>query len=122
MSRLDHELADLPLDIGLVPSQLGRASIATKVAVATLVARRTVRKVWQRFSGGRRPQVGAAAAAGRLLEHWRSAPDVCAPLLEMPFLNRDWLRGVLAATHDAKPTTLAFLASMLAANSVVDSR
>lgn len=115
MSTLDSELAAIPLDIGLVPAQLGRKSIRTKVTVATLTTRRTVRKAWQRVSGGRRPQVGATAAAARLLQHWRASPDVCNALFDVPFIRRDWLHVVLSGSQDAKPTTLAFLANMLAA-------
>ena len=78
-------------------------------------ARRTARKAWQRASRGRRPQVGAAHAATLLLEHWRRAPAVCAPLESVPGIDRSWLRGLLAGAHDAQPTTLAFLANVLAA-------
>jgi asparagine synthase (glutamine-hydrolysing) len=115
MSRLDRQLADIPLDIGLVPSRLGERSMRTRLAVATSASRRTARKVRQRFTGGRRPDVGAATAAGMLLQHWRADPRVCEPLFEIDFLRGDWLREVLAGGRDVKPTTLAFLANMLAA-------
>jgi asparagine synthetase B (glutamine-hydrolysing) len=115
MSRLDRELAAIPLDIGLVPYRLGEKSMGTRLAIATSGGRRTARKAWQRFTGGRRPQVGAATAAGMLLEHWRAEPSTCKPLFELDFVSADWLRDVLAGARDVKPTTLAFLANLLAA-------
>lgn len=115
MSRLDLELASIPLDIGLVPYRLGENSMRTRLAIAASGGRRTARKAWQRFSGGRRPQVGAATAAGMLLQHWRAEPSTCQPLFELDFVRADWLRDVLAGARDAKPTTLAFLANVLAA-------
>ena len=115
MARLDRELAAIPLDIGLVPCQLGEKSMRTRLAIATSVSRRTAQKAWQRFTDGRRPQAGAATAAGMLLQHWRADPRVCEPLFEIDFLRGDWLREVLAGGRDVKPTTLAFLANMLAA-------
>ena len=114
MARLDRELAAIPLDIGLVPCRLGEKSMRTRLAIATSISRRTAQKAWQRFTDGRRPQAGAATAAGMLLQHWRADPRVCEPLFEIDFLRGDWLREVLAG-RDVKPTTLAFLANMLAA-------
>ena len=115
MSRLDRELATIPLDIGLVPCRLAERSIRTRLAVATSASRRTAGKALQRFTGGRRPQAGAATAAGMLLQHWRADPRVCEPLFEIDFIRGDWLRDVLAGARDVKPTTLAFLANVLAA-------
>jgi len=118
MMRLDRGLADLPLDIGLVPSRLARRSAGTRIITATLAGRRLVRKAWQRATGGRRPQAGATTAAHRLLQHWRAAPDVCAPLFDVPIIREDWLRGVIAGDHQVKPTTMAFLADLLVATTL----
>ena len=115
MTRLDPELAAIPLDIGLVPAQLGERTLRTKAVVSMSSARRTARKAWQRARRGRRPQVGAAHAGTLLLEHWRQVPSVCEPLESVPGIDRAWLRGLLAGAHDAQPTTLAFLANVLAA-------
>jgi asparagine synthase (glutamine-hydrolysing) len=120
MSRLDPELASLPLDTGLVPARLGDRTLRTKAVGSLSSARRTGRKAWQRARRGRRPQVGAAHAATLLLEHWRGAPAVCAPLESVPGIDRSWLRGLLAGAHDAQPTTLAFLANVLAATTPAD--
>lgn len=115
MSRLDGELASIRLDIGLVPARLGERTWQTRAAVASSGGRRAARKVWQRARRSRRPQAGAARAASLLLEHWRSSPEVCDPLFEQPFVRPSWLSGLLAAEHGAEPTTLAFLANVLAA-------
>ena len=83
MSQLDPELAAIPLDIGVALRQLGEQTVRTKVLVASLAGRRLPRKAWQRVTSGRRPQAGAASAAGLLLQHWRATPTVCDPLFEV---------------------------------------
>lgn len=114
MSRLDPQLAAIPLDSGLVPARLGRRSPATRLALATVTARKAARKVGQRLTRSRRPQLGAANAAELVLAHWRAEPAACAPLYDLPVLRRDWLDGLLAGGQPAQPTTIAFLVNLLA--------
>jgi asparagine synthase (glutamine-hydrolysing) len=115
MRRLDPELAAIALDSGLVPARLGTRSAGARVAVASVTARKAVRKVSQRLTRGRRPQLGAGSAASLVVAHWRAQPQVCAPLLERPDVDRDWISGLLAGAHEAQPTTVAFLVNLLAA-------
>jgi asparagine synthase (glutamine-hydrolysing) len=115
MNRLDPELARIPLDTGLVPARLGTRSAVTRLAVATLTARKGARKVRQRLTRGRRPQLGADGAAALVLAHWRAAPAACKALADLPILNQDWLHGLLTGAHGAEPTTVAFLVNLLAA-------
>jgi asparagine synthase (glutamine-hydrolysing) len=115
MRRLDADLAGIALDSGLVPARLGTRSAGARVAVASVTARKAVRKVSQRLTRGRRPQLGAASAASLVVAHWRDRPADCAPLLDRPELDPDWLRGLLSGAHDAQPTTVAFLLNLLVA-------
>jgi asparagine synthase (glutamine-hydrolysing) len=115
--RLDPELAAIPLDSGLAPSRLGTRSPVTRVATSTLTARKVLRKVSQRLSNGRRPQLGAGQASALVLEHWRSNPAACAALYDLPFLRHQWLDEVLAGQRAAAPTTAAFLVNLVAAKS-----
>jgi asparagine synthase (glutamine-hydrolysing) len=115
MSRLDPELARIPLDSGLVPARLGSRSMATRIAVGTVTARNAARKVGQRLTRGRRPQLGAAAVAELVLAHWRAQPSACQELRDQPMLDRAWLDGLLSGAHDTAPTTVAFLVNLLAA-------
>jgi asparagine synthase (glutamine-hydrolysing) len=122
MSRLDPELAQVPLDTGLVPARLGTRSAANRLAIATLTARKGARKVRQRLTRGRRPQLGADAAAALVLAHWRAEPAACQALADLPILNQEWLDGLLSGAHGAEPTTLAFLVNLLTAAEQTGSR
>lgn len=114
MDRLDPELARIPLDSGLIPARLGTRSVATRVAVASVTARKAAGKVRQKLTHGRRPQLGAPEAAALVVAHWRSSPAAVEPLLDSPFVSRDWLSGLLSGSHEAAPTTVAFLVNLLA--------
>jgi asparagine synthase (glutamine-hydrolysing) len=115
MTTLDPELAGIPIDSGLVPSRLGTRDFRTRVAIAKVTARRMAVKVGQKLTHGRRPQLGAAATAELVLMHWRTSPSSCAALYEVSMLNRPWVEGLVRGSHDAAPTTIAFLVNVLAA-------
>jgi asparagine synthase (glutamine-hydrolysing) len=115
MSRLDTDLAAVPLDTGLVPAMLGTRSLRGRVASRTVEARKMVSKVGQRLSHGRRPQLGATEYASLVLSHWRAEPKSCAGLYTVPVLRHAWLDGLLGGQHDADATTVAFLINLLAA-------
>lgn len=115
MSRLDPELARIPLDSGLVPAGLGTRDLATRLSIATVVARQAARKVRQRLAHARKPQLGAPGVADLVLAHWRAQPSACRALYDLPVLDRQWLDGLVAGTRSAAPTTVAFLVNLLAA-------
>lgn len=114
MSRLDPELAGIPLDSGLIPARLGTRNLATRVAVASVTARKAAGKVRQKLTHGRRPQLGAPEAAALVVAHWRASPESCAALYDQPVLNTAWLDGMLSGAHTPAPTTVAFLTNLLA--------
>jgi asparagine synthase (glutamine-hydrolysing) len=113
MSRLDPELARIPLDTGLVPARLGTRSVATRMTVATATARKVAGKVRQRLTNARRPQLGAAEFSDLVLTHWRADPSSCQALHDMPMLDQHWLDGLLSGAHGAPATTMTFLANLL---------
>src|SRR5262245_8158430 len=115
MTRPDPEPAQIPLDSGLIPARLGAADMSTRVAVARLFARKAAGKVRQRLLGSRKPQLGAAEMADLVLTHWRAEPAAAQPLYDVPILRKQWLDGLLAGTHSAPATTVAFLVNLLAA-------
>ena len=114
MTRLDPELADMPLDSGLIPARLGAGGLATRLAVASVTARRGVGKLSQRLARRRRPQLGAALAADLVLTHWRTSPSACEGLYDLPMLDRRWVQGLVRGQYGAAPTTVAFLVNLLA--------
>ena len=115
MTKLDPELAGIPIDSGLIPSRLGTRDVSTRVAIAAVTARRTKNKVRQRLTHGRRPQLGAADTAALVLAHWRASPSSCRPLYDLPMLNRAWVDGLVRGEHGAAPTTVAFMVNLLTA-------
>ena len=115
MSSLDPELAAVPLDTGLVPALLGTRSLRSRVSTRTVEARKIARKVGQRLSRGRRPQLGATEYAALVLAHWRAEPKACEALYAVPVVRHRWLDGLLAGRHGADATTVAFLINLLAA-------
>jgi asparagine synthase (glutamine-hydrolysing) len=122
MRRLDPELARIPLDSGITPARLATRSMATRLATNTLVLRKMARKTRQRLARARSPQLGAAESGALVLEHWRAEPKACQALYDVaadgqPVLRPEWLDGLLAGTHHAQPTTVAFLVDVLAAAS-----
>jgi asparagine synthase (glutamine-hydrolysing) len=117
MNSLDAELAAVPLDTGLVPVQLGTPTLRGRVATRTVEARKIVRKVSQRLTKARRPQLGAPEYATLVLAHWRAEPKSAAALYSVPVLRHAWLDGLIGGQHDADATTMAFLINLLAAES-----
>ncbi|WP_176731849.1 asparagine synthase-related protein [Micromonospora rhizosphaerae] len=115
MSRLDQELARIPLDSGLVPARLGHRSVATRLAVGTATARKAAGKVRQRLTHAGKPQLGAARMSELVLAYWRAQPSACRALYDLPVLDRKWLDGLLAGTQSGAATTVAFLVNLLAA-------
>jgi asparagine synthase (glutamine-hydrolysing) len=113
-NRLDPTLAQIPLDSGLSPARLGKQSAMTRVATTALTARKAARKIRQRMSHGRRPQLGAGHTSALVLEHWRAQPASYAALYDVPFLRPQWLDEVLAGSRTATPTTTAFLVNLVA--------
>jgi hypothetical protein len=73
-----------------------------------------VRKVGQRLTRGRRAQLGAAEFGSLVLTHWRAEPKAVQPLYDVDVIRHEWLDGLLQGTHEAQPTTLAFLLNILA--------
>jgi asparagine synthase (glutamine-hydrolysing) len=115
MSRLDLELAQIPLESGLIPSRLGTRDMSARLAVAMVTARKVVRRVRQRLTDRRKPQLGASGMAELVLAHWRAEPSACRPLYDLPMLDRTWLGGVLGGAQPAAPSTIALLVNLLAA-------
>jgi asparagine synthase (glutamine-hydrolysing) len=115
MTRLDPELAAIPLDSGLTPARLAHRTVASRLAVGGATARKAVRKVRQRVAGGRRAQLGAADTGALVLQHWRADPAACAGLYDLPQVRGEWLDQVLAGERTAEPTTIAFLVNLLVA-------
>jgi asparagine synthase (glutamine-hydrolysing) len=115
MSRLDAGLARIPLESGLIPARLGVRDMSSQVAVAMVTARKAARRVRQRLTDRRKPQLGASGMSELVLAHWRAEPAACDILFDLPMLDRTWLDSLLAGRHGAAPTTVGFLVKLLAA-------
>jgi asparagine synthase (glutamine-hydrolysing) len=113
ISLLDPQLADVPLDSGLLPRRLGRAGLPARMAAGRVTARKAAKKIRQRMRGQGRPQLGAAEMATLVVAYWRTAPDVAAPLRDTGLIRESWLDEVLAGRVTPAPSTVAFLVNLL---------
>ncbi|SCG68761.1 asparagine synthetase B family protein [Micromonospora inositola] len=113
--RLDPELAAVPLDSGLVPARLGQRGIGDRATAARVTARKLSRKVRQRLRHSGRAQLGAAELAALVVEHWRTEPEVLAPLRNNGIVRAAWLDELIAGRRESAPATVAFLTNLLVA-------
>ncbi|MFE9691057.1 hypothetical protein [Micromonospora sp. NPDC005806] len=115
IQRLDRELAAVPLDSGLVPARLGQRGMRDRAAAARVTARKLSGKVRQRLRRSGRAQLGAAEVAALVVEHWRSEPDVLAPLRTTGIVRDAWLDELLTGRRESAPATVTFLTNLLVA-------
>jgi asparagine synthase (glutamine-hydrolysing) len=112
MTRLDPELAAMPLDTGLVPERLGRGGAQAELSVGWRLARSTTRKVRQRLARRARPAVITRGLAGRVLEHWKTLDEPLAALARLDFLDYEAIRQVTAGERDLDAVSAGFLISL----------
>jgi asparagine synthase (glutamine-hydrolysing) len=107
MVALDEELAGIPLDSGLLPAQL-----AVGRSARTANARKVIRKVAQRIGGRRRPPLGAALLAQRVVAHWRANPDLLTPVTDTGMVRATYVVELLEGRRETDPATAAFLLNL----------
>ena len=112
MTRLDPELAAMPLDTGLVPARLGRGGVQAELSVGWRLARSSARKVRQRVAKRARPAVITRGLAGRVLEHWKTLDEPLAALARLDFLNYETIRQVTSGERDLDAVSAGFLISL----------
>lgn len=89
--ELDPGLARIPLDSGYVPVQLADSGLVAHVRSCHVTARKVMNKARRQLSHTGRPGTGASLLASRVLEHWRSQPDLLDGLAHLEMIDNNWL-------------------------------
>jgi asparagine synthase (glutamine-hydrolysing) len=115
--EIDPELGRRPLEGRPSPSTYAERSSWYPVAQALRTGRRFASKASQRLRRGNRPPAGGEVVARKVVEWWRSHPDVLATLASLDFIRQDWIDDVLADRQQARPSTVGFLTNLVVATS-----
>jgi asparagine synthase (glutamine-hydrolysing) len=122
IEALDPELARMPLVSGLSPSELARATTATRVRQGAQFARRISRKVRQRLSPGTdTPPAGAASLSRQVVSWWTSNPTILEPLARNPWLDTAAVEAVAEGRRMPSASSVGLIADLLVIASSLDA-
>jgi asparagine synthase (glutamine-hydrolysing) len=114
---LDPELGRIPLEGRPAPVAYAHPGPLRAASRTLTSARKAARKVVQRVRGGNRAPAGGAVLAAKVAEYWREHPDVVEGAAQSGFLSEAWLGDVLAGRAQPRPSSVAFLTSLVVATS-----
>jgi asparagine synthase (glutamine-hydrolysing) len=115
--ELDPELGRIPLEGRPAPVAYAHPGPLRAASRTLTSARKAARKVVQRVRGGNRAPAGGAVLAAKVAEYWREHPDVVEGAAQSGFLSEAWLGDVLAGRAQPRPSSVAFLTSLVVATS-----
>lgn len=118
--ELDPELGRMPLDGRPAPDRFARPSRLQPVTTGLSTAKRIARKAGQRLRRGNRPPAGGSVMAAKVVEHWRSRPEVLDPLRNVPGVQQDWVSAVLDGSLEPRPSSVAFVTNLVVAGGTDD--
>ncbi|MGO4105357.1 hypothetical protein AB4Y63_15510 [Leifsonia sp. YAF41] len=114
--ELDPELGRIPLEGRSAPIATAYPNPWRSAAGALNTGRRVARKVGQRLRHGNRPPAGGFQLAGKVVEHWRTHPEVLLATELTTFIRPDWIDDMLAERVVPRPSSVAFLANLIVAS------
>lgn len=114
--ELDPELGRLPLEGRSAPISAAYPSASRSLIGAMGAGRRLARKAAQRLHRGNRPPAGGAILAGKVVEHWRSHPELLAARELSTFVRPEWLDAVVDGRVLPRPSSVAFLSNLIVAS------
>lgn len=115
--EIDPELGRRPLEGRPSPSTYAQRAPWYPVAQSLRTGKRFASKASQRLRRGNRPPAGGDVVAHKVVEWWRSHPDVLETLASLDFLRHDWIDDLLADRRQARPSTVGFLTNLVVATS-----
>jgi asparagine synthase (glutamine-hydrolysing) len=115
--RLDPELGQIPLEGRLAPIAYARPQRSQAAAKAALTGRKFVHKALQRLRGANRAPAGGRVLSEKVVEHWRSHPQLLEPASHVRFVKPEWIEGVVAGRIHPRPSSVAFLTNLIVATS-----
>ena len=110
---LDPQLGRIPLEGRPSPEAFAHPGVSGRTQQAVTLGRRVLRKAGQRAKGARRPPAGGVLVASGVVDHLRAHPALAEPLSDCGWFDADWLGGVLDATVQPQPHTVAFMMNVL---------
>lgn len=113
--ELDAELGGVPLEGRPAPIAYAHPDAWTSFGRTMSLGRRGLKKVTQRMRGGNRAPAGGVLLAQRVVEHWRNHPAILESSSLRGFVRREWAGEVLSGRSEPRPSTVAFVTSLLAA-------
>ena len=118
--RLDHDLASLPLHLGITPHEVARGGAAIAVKRAWIGTAQTTAKVWQRARRVGRGSAGADQFAQLVVDAWRQVGDPVELLERHPFVDAEGVRRVVAGESTVSSATVAFLVDLEVVSRLTD--
>lgn len=113
---LDPELGRIPLDGRRPPpSVFAQQNLYNRGRIAISTATKAANKIRQRFGQTQRSFAGSELLAHKVVQHWRTNPDILNPVREMNVINVAWLEDVLAMRTSAPPASVALILNLDAA-------
>ena len=120
LCRLDPELGDIPMDGRKAPRAYVDPSWAERVTRRSSIVGKGYRKVRQRLDRSHRPPAGGVTLAELVVRHWRATPEVLTPALASGLLQEAWVDEVLRDAREVDPSDVAFVTTLVAAQSAID--
>jgi asparagine synthase (glutamine-hydrolysing) len=120
LCHLDPELADIPMDGRQPPRTYVDPSWTERFSRRTTVVRKGYRKVRQRLNRSHRPPAGGVTLADLVVRHWRARPEVLAPAAASGLLRAGWVEEVCGGSRDPDASDVAFVTTLVAAQSAID--
>ena len=111
--ELDPELGRLPLEGRAAPAAYADPSPWHTVGQAVASARRAAGKAAQRFRHSNRAPAGGAALAGRVVEHWRTDPNVLTPAARSSRVQQQWFDDVILGKIRPQVSSVALVANLV---------
>lgn len=113
--ELDPELGRIPLEGRPAPVAYAQPGPLRAVSRSVTSARKAARKVAQRIRRGNRAPAGGIVLAAKVAEHWQEHPDAVEGAALSGFLSDAWLGEVLAGRAQPRPSSVAFITSLVVA-------
>ena len=110
--ELDDELARVPLDERPAPIAYAQKSVANSARQLATTVGKAARKARQRAARSNRPPAGGEVLARKVVEHWRSNPEVLDSVQRTGIVRDAWLDEVLGGTVDPAPSAVALITNL----------
>ncbi len=106
---LDPELGRMPLDGRPPPEAYADPGIANRLRSVRTLGGKAARKARQRLSSSTRPPAGGVVLAAKVVDHWRSHPDLLVPARDGGLLDQAWLDRMVTGEIDPAPSSVALV-------------